>query len=105
MDLVTLFITVLIVVTLSAIIINHWEKIFFLWLGFQLAVGLVATSWVTAFLLTFFNAFITEKWEGFNTRWLYSGVFWTAGLVIYFAIAFDLIDYGIDFIRKVFKIR
>jgi hypothetical protein len=48
--------------------------------------------------------FITGRWEGFKECWLYSGIFWTAGLVIYFAIALDVIEYGIDFVRKIFKI-
>jgi len=103
MDFLTLAVVLLVITLLSIVIVKYWVLIFFIWQAIQIVFGIIATSWITAMILTFFNAFLTEKWEGFNQRWLYSGIFFTAATVIYFLIFFDIIKYGISFIRKVFK--
>jgi len=105
MDFLTLFAVLLVTIVLSIIAIRHWILIFFIWQAIQIVVGIVTTSWITAFILTFFNAFTTEKWEGFNTRWLYSGIFFTAVTVVYFCVVYSLIDYAVNFAKNLFRSR
>lgn len=99
------FIFTLVVVVLGIVIAKYWEFFFFLGLGTMLILGILASSWTTAFVLTFFNLFLTEKWEGFYTRWLYSGVFFTVATFVYMVIVYDILDYGIGFVKSLFRSR
>lgn len=103
MDLLILFTVLLVTTFLCVIAIKHWILIFFIWQALQIVVGIVATSWATAFILTFFNVFLVEKWEGFNVRWFYSGIFFTAATVVYFCVAYSLLSYGVGFIKSLLR--
>jgi hypothetical protein len=66
--------------------------------------GIIASAGVTALVFTVINTIFTQgELVGFSTYFTYSLVFFTAATVVYGAIASDIFEYGVDFIRTLFK--
>jgi hypothetical protein len=66
--------------------------------------GITVSAAVTALVFTMLHAMFTQgEWTGFSTYFTYSFVFFVAATLVYGAIVSDIYDYGVIFMRRIFR--
>ena len=81
----------LLMILVGLFVRRYWIILLLIWYSLQAIVGIVISSWITALILTMLN-FLTNGnvWEGFNTYWMYSAVFFVVGSIVYVCIWVDI---------------
>ena len=81
----------LLMILIGLFVRRYWIILLLIWYSIQAIVGIVISSWMTALVLTMLN-FLTNGnvWEGFNTFWMYSAVFFVVGSIVYVCIWVDI---------------
>ena len=81
----------LLMILIGLFVRRYWIILLLIWYSIQAIVGIVISSWMTAMVLTMLNYLTNGNvWEGFNTYWMYSGVFFVVGSIVYVCIWMDI---------------
>ena len=102
MDSFTLIVSVLVAAALAIVIRLFWVQILGIILVGQVLYYIAIASFGSALI---WSIGIKNDKEGFWTCWLFFGITYTVAAVVFYLIVNDIISMGVDFIRKIFKIK
>jgi hypothetical protein len=102
MDLSTFLVSITVVALLAIITRVFWAEILAIVLVGQILFYIAVASFGSALI---WSIGINGDKEGFWTCWLFLAITYTVVTVVFYLIVSDVINLGIDFIRKIFKIK
>ena len=102
MDSFTLIASVLVTAALAITVRVFWVQILGIIIIGQILYYIAIASFGTALI---WAIGIKNDKEGFWTCWLYFAIAYTIAAVVFYLIVNDIISIGVDFIRKIFKIK
>lgn len=88
-----LFLFCLSVICLGVIVRLLWPVLLLIWYGILLVLSVIVSSWLTALVLTMGNYIINGNvWEGFDSYWKGSAVFYVVCFIVWISIELDIIN-------------
>lgn len=102
MDLSTFLVSILVVVLLAIVIRAFWVEILAIILIGRILFYIAVASFGSALV---WAIGIKDDKDGFWLCWLFFAITYTVAAVVFFLIANDIINIGVSFVRKIFKIK
>lgn len=100
----TFLLYTLLLVCLGIFVRTFWVPLSVIGAIIVIILGIIASAWVTALVFTVISTVFTQgELVGFSTYFMYSLVFFIVATIVYGAIVADIFEYGIDFIKTLFK--
>lgn len=106
MSLSTFFIATLIVIVVAIFIRIFWVQLLFIWLFLQLVFYISILSTVSAIgWMVFVEDYRSGPTDGLGLAWIFFFIMYSAMVVVWFFIVFDIYKYFRGHIRQIFKKR
>lgn len=97
-----LLIAVIATILLAIFVRAFWVEILVVWTILRILYYITGISFVCALLWTFF---LEDNMKKFALYWTYFGIAGIIVTTVFYLIVLDVIGFGIQFIRDIFKIK